>query len=69
MKTFKAEPGRVMSFAPGREKAILDRPGHPPRRADPREVLDSNVPNKNTPIERFDQAFIEAMRAKGWLKT
>jgi len=68
MKAFKAEPGRVASFAPGREQAMLSRPGHPLRRANAREVLDSNVPNEKTPIERFDQRFIEAMRAKGWLK-
>ena len=68
MRAFKAEPGRVASFAPGRDKVILSRPGHAPRRAEPREVLDTNVKVERAPIERFNQRFLETMRAKGWLR-
>jgi hypothetical protein len=67
VKIFRAEPGRVASFAPGRTQAVLSRPGHLSRRAEPREVLQTNS-LEHAPIKRFDTRFLETMRAKGWLK-
>jgi hypothetical protein len=67
VKIFRAEPGRVASFAPGRTQVLLSRPGHLSRRAEPREVLQANS-LEHAPIERFDTRFLETMRAKGWLK-
>ena len=68
MKIFRAEPGRVASFAPGRMQAVLSRPGHLSRRAEPSEVVRINVDTRQAPIERFDTRFLETMRVKGWLK-
>jgi hypothetical protein len=67
MKIFRAEPGRVASFAPGHTQVVLSRPGRLSRRAEPREVLQTNS-IEHAPIERFDSRFLETMRVKGWLK-
>jgi len=65
---FRAEPTRVASFAPGRRHAILSRPGHVSRRAEPREVLAVNNA-EFAPVEKLDnQRFLETMKAKGWLR-
>ena len=67
MRRFRAEPGRVISFAPGCTDVVVSRPGHVPRRAEPSEILRTND-LRHAPIERFPARFLETMRAKGWLR-
>jgi len=66
-RMIKAEPVRVASFAPGRDKPMLSRPGHPSRLAEPGEIMRVNS-IENAPVGRFDNRFLETMRAKGWLR-
>ena len=68
MKIFRAEPGRVTSFAPGRTQVMLSRPGHLSRRAEPSEVLRTNIDVRNVAVEQFSSRFLETMRSKGWLR-
>jgi hypothetical protein len=65
MKVFKAEPARVLSFAPGRDCIVLT--GDKARGAAVAEALRTNSADR-APIERFDVRFLETMRAKGWLR-
>jgi hypothetical protein len=67
MRRFRAESGRVISFAPGRTDVVVSRPGHVSRHAEPSEVLRTND-LRRAPIERFPARFLETMRAKGWLR-
>ena len=67
MRRFRAEPSRVISFAPGRTDVVVSRPGHVSRHAEPGEVLRTND-LRRAPIDRFPTRFLEAMRAKGWLR-
>jgi hypothetical protein len=66
-RVIRAEPARVISFAPGRDKAMLSRPGRPSRLADAGEVTRVNA-IENAPVDHFDNRFLETMRAKGWLR-
>ena len=67
MKKIHIEPNRVASFRPGRDKAVLERPGRAPRLAEPGEILRTNT-IKDAPLERLPENFLAAMRAKGWLR-
>lgn len=67
-RVFRAEPGRVASFAPGRGHVILTRPGHVSRHAEPSEVMRTNVDVSHAPIEKLPARFFDVMKAKGWLK-
>jgi len=69
VRVFKAEPVRTMSFA-GRQQVVLSRPGHAARLAEPAEVLRVNSAGKAPAERRLSEnvRFVEAMRAKGWLR-
>jgi hypothetical protein len=65
VRVFKAEPVRTMSFAPGRQQVVLKA-----RLAEPAEVLRVNSAGKAPAERRLSEnvRFVEAMRAKGWLR-
>ena len=67
MRIYRATPKRTAAFAPGRDEIVLLRSDRAPKLAHPMEFVE-DLWIDNAPIERLENRFVEAFKAKGWIK-